>query len=856
MTKTQEEKTSRLKPYQMILLSCLLATFMIVNSNYVNYNRDLEKLNKEKGELFDNIINIRKLSSKNYSEEICTRASDDLNEYYQTGDLSKIDIDDGSIDCKDKDQTYMAALISIVRTMLDDSEENENSSPVTPPDSGNSGTRRNLRNLGGFSDIEKQDITDYAMRLLAMLVFIVFGIFSIFGWIFCCICCCCDCCCCCCCKKTTCKIPCFIFTYIFYALVVSICVYGLTQANKIFVGLADTECSLLKFFEQVIYGETKQSLPRWAGIESIKSLLTDINDTITDLSEDSYQQLNDSVANISNTKQSFEQKMKDAGDNFYNNGFKSPYTTTVNGLGDNLDGDYVYKEVYMFGRYEGNDFTPSSFLYIWNQEFSFIANDAYRYLTDARDDFTDILGDSLGDVQDALSDGKDALDDLVDPFNDVSDSIGEILSDYSEYIDKYGKMGVKIVFGGLMVINVALAVLMLLICMCSGQSCTSCCCCRCIFKTCVHVFWNILALLMILTFIIGSLIALVGRLGGDAMGLVSYIMSIDNFNGTNPLLVDKLDKAKDYVYTCMHGNGDIAAQLGLGNSLNSFSGINDVENNITTIRNTFISLTSQIGTYAKLNQELEDQNDYKKNITMVKKDNPTKTISYYEYLKKINDLEGVNDIWSVDTENSHSCDSNLNGQNYHPRECKPYDNDMKTKYSSETNYAKYSEILEKLDTFRSKAYDESKHIVTTDAPSVKKVIDDLKREYDKYLGCYIDILNFFIRTIHRITDLIRPYIGSGGNAFDFLNGKFIGTNLKIILKYLNHSLGTDFFTVGILLCVVGCSLILSVSSTILLIVIINIGLAEAIKQKNVGGADTVVSQFENNPNQNISPKGY
>ena len=123
------------------------------------------------------------------------------------------------------------------------------------------------------------------------------------------------------------------------------------------------------------------------------------------------------------------------------------------------------------------------------------------------------------------------------------------------------------------------------------------------------------------------------------------------------------------------------------------------------------------------------------------------------------------------------------------------------------------------------------------------------------MHCYIDILDFFIRTIHKITDLIRPYIGNG-NAFDFLNGKFIGTNLKIILKYLNHSLGTDFFTVGILLCVVGCSLILSVSSTILLIVIINIGLAEAIKQKNVGGADTVVSQFENNPNQNISPKGY
>ena len=132
----------------------------------------------------------------------------------------------------------------------------------------------------------------------------------------------------------------------------------------------------------------------------------------------------------------------------------------------------------------------------------------------------------------------------------------------------------------------------------------------------------------------------------------------------------------------------------------------------------------------------------------------------------------------------------------------------------------------------------------------------MKGEYDKYLNCYIDILNIFIRTIRKITDLTRQYIGNDGHTFDFLNGKFIGTNLKIILKYLSHSLGTDFFTVGILLCIVGCSLILSISSTIILIVIINIGLAEAMKQNQaMNAADTVVSQYGvNNPNPNFSQK--
>ena len=87
MTKTSDEKSSKLKPYQMILLSCLLAAFMIINSNNVNYNRDLAKLNKEKGELFDRIIKTRRLSStssQTYSAEICARGSDDLKKYYPT----------------------------------------------------------------------------------------------------------------------------------------------------------------------------------------------------------------------------------------------------------------------------------------------------------------------------------------------------------------------------------------------------------------------------------------------------------------------------------------------------------------------------------------------------------------------------------------------------------------------------------------------------------------------------------------------------------------------------------------------------------------------------------------------------
>ena len=83
-----------------------------------------------------------------------------------------------------------------------------------------------------------------------------------------------------------------------------------------------------------------------------------------------------------------------------------------------------------------------------------------------------------------------------------------------------------------------------------------------------------------------------------------------------------------------------------------------------------------------------------------------------------------------------------------------------------------------------------------------------------------------------ISDVVGAFEeGNGGSSdtFSFLNGKFIKTNIKIILKYLKYSLGKDIYTVGICLIIIGCSLILSVSSTILLIVIINVDLEQKKK---------------------------
>ena len=150
-----------------------------------------------------------------------------------------------------------------------------------------------------------------------MLFFLVIGVLSIFGWIGCCISACCDCCCCCCCKKKTCKIPWFIFTYVFYALVVAVCIYGLSESNKIFKGLANTECSLLKFFDQILDGEIKQDLPRWAGISGITGILSELSEEIGGMGERTFNTLDSLIGDTVTKKNDFSTKMQNAGDIFF-----------------------------------------------------------------------------------------------------------------------------------------------------------------------------------------------------------------------------------------------------------------------------------------------------------------------------------------------------------------------------------------------------------------------------------------------------------------------------------------------------------------------------------------------------------
>ena len=877
MTKERNKMISRLKSYHIIILGCILGCLLTFNSNYINEQKATMKLNKEKSELFDRIISKRRLQEIQEGDEdviyltseVCSHSSDDLKEYYQSGDLTKIDLEPGLIECKDKDNKYVKALIGVLEGFIKDEDSSENPNTIPNNNDNNSGNDDNGGNDDGnpedrerlrllsLDEEGKENIKIYVDRILPMAVFLGIGILCIIGWLVCCFASCCNCCCCCCFRKEGCKIPCFIFTYIFYALVITVCIYGLTQTNKIFTGIANTECSFMKFFDDILDGEEKEETPKWIGINGVSNMLNSLYDTVEDMeNSDLNANLESKIRDIDEERSNFMPELKSTYKNYYtdrndgidgvdpNVGYYVEYnndayikesdSTTIN-----YNGKYMLDIFNLLGRYDNDKQNYTGYLYLWDREISEIDNQASGTLNSAAGSFRNMLNENIGEIKRGLHSGITSLEELRKPFDDVYDVIADAIYDSSVYIDKYGKLSVQLVFGILAAMNLALGILVLLICLFSGKSCADCCCCRCICKCATHIIWNLLAFLMIIAFIIGSLLSLLGAIGSDMMSVFSYIVSEENFNkGDSAVIINKLEEGKDILKECFIGNGRLTELFNLSDVTDDFDIIQEKKNEIQGYMDEFRERMNY-PSYTYLKSLLENRLQFTEDTNLILLDPQSNTpeaqkiINLDEIIKKLNDSPGADEKWNLlEGDKDKICikDQNdgfaKNSQNVlHPWTCEPYHRDWIEGLGNTdiTNYAKIAtDIIDLLKYAKGE-------IEPADNPNYKSyydILDELKGKYEVYLNKYMDVLEFFDDVIDQITSALEEAIGSNGqhDTFSFLDGKFIRNDLKILLKYLQYSLGEDIYTVGLCLVIVGFSLILSVSSTILLLVIINISL--------------------------------
>ena len=74
MTKPKENNSSsKLKPFHIIIISCMLASLMILNSNNVNEKRAIKRSSIEKKISFNQMTSIRKLQGPERIMKIQTK---------------------------------------------------------------------------------------------------------------------------------------------------------------------------------------------------------------------------------------------------------------------------------------------------------------------------------------------------------------------------------------------------------------------------------------------------------------------------------------------------------------------------------------------------------------------------------------------------------------------------------------------------------------------------------------------------------------------------------------------------------------------------------------------------------------
>ena len=181
----------------------------------------------------------------------------------------------------------------------------------------------------------------------------------------------------------------------------------------------------------------------------------------------------------------------------------------------------------------------------------------------------------------------------------------------------------------------------------------------------------------------------------------------------------------------------------------------------------------------------------------------------------------------------------INPIKFHLSSCLPNDRDWIQNLDENDAEATKKEEIKGIKNYATLISDMAVMVKNLDG-NYKHTLNNLRDSYRRFLGTFVSVLTDFSSTISSITGILEEYIGTNSEeTFSFLNGQFIGKNLKIVLKYLKYSLGKDLYTVGFCLIIVGCSLIFSISSTILTIVIINID----IDQKKIFEQQEAISQF-------------
>ena len=543
--------------------------------------------------------------------------------------------------------------------------------------------------------------------------------------------------------------------------------------------------------------------------------------------------LNNKKGEVKTAQDSFEDDLQKYSGYIYGDENLSGETSYKHSLSfsdeSSKNGDYVLDIVYKFGEFSKTTSgdvdtittTPNSFVEGWYEEYQAISQETENQMETVKSNFG-YINTYKGDAISALNDGKIKIDDLKKSFDKVKDKISKVLIKYSETIDEYGNIGYKAVFSIFMVIDVLIAAFISLRMFCKFPICQNGCL-KCLLKSGIHILWNILALMTFFTLILGSVLSIVGTVGNDLISVVSFLVSDENLSKSeNDVIL--LGDASEYLVKCINGDGDLEDKLNLdGESLKKLDQLTRASYTIGNLKQQTESLKEFKNAYNNYNNKFQKVKEYEiDDLNLIKFDG-TNTIKFSDYISKANDdLRAYNENWSL------SCNSN------DPQSCQiPKTDPHSSVYCIEIPtcisksiqdwHTSLTDNMKVINAFIQNINTAKKEITTTveNTKSIDYALKTLNQKYEAYIDKQSEILQDFKSKIDNLVGIFTPFTGVNGGFFKLVNCKFIGTNIRIILKTLEKSLGTNIYNVGVTMIATGLAMCFSISFTILLNIILN-----------------------------------
>ena len=583
-----------------------------------------------------------------------------------------------------------------------------------------------------------------------------------------------------------------LFSSLFGSFILSI--NGVLKTKKLVSNLDKISCSMLRFIYDITEGQKiKSQNNKWSGIDGINNLITKLNTLTSNLAT----QISNLDVKVSVINGDF---------NTYKTNLHTSYTDLIQRslvsiplIGGNKDLIPIYIKNY------GPESEVNTVLNLAKKEIETIKN----ILETTNNNVKSSFGNS--EFSNTLTTAKISLQNLKQSIDQINnDLINPLYQKNKKLTKNMGKL-----FKSFYIISLILNSIFIILNVCFFCECFPSI--ECIFKLFIHLIWNCLALIMLISVIISAIFSIICALSKDVVSVAHFSLSSDNLNSENPKIVKNFGNGKEYIDICINGDHNL---------MNNFFG--SIGNNINDLLSVETSINSHISYLKSRNYPIAIET-FEYNIHQNNYINKFMDTLYYKFtsdkeLTDYNNDDIYNPIMTLTDVNSKILSCNLNeiwmNSNTYPnyQELSPslflsklpssstnylinlYNYDLYTSTTYESNLmSRYSGCSATTPTFQSyfdifeKLYTENKNYLNNKillSESSSTINDEVKT-------AFTSIKTHFIQTLESAINIIVPTRTAfensvnGGDIKTMLNCTFIKSDLIMLYNILYNDLG-DF----------------------------------------------------------------